>query len=239
MNVTNQIAYQAIQKNQPNSFKNTREKLYSRRQSQINMSSKSNLVSFKGDLFSREKKGITNIKNNKLKKPLFAIMALVTILGVGSIVSCHDDDNDTYNDITYTPNEDTVSPEKLSPQEFVQQYTAAWRECYKEVPEVDPNLFMTEEGNRLSIEHDKKVEALIKEEYPEIYAYKQYPEYNDELTREAQEQIQQILDNGQQEIDQEQQEIDSQAQRDTRELENQKEKSERWLKDNSAPDYVP
>jgi mevalonate kinase len=125
----------------------------------------------------------------------------------------------------------------LSPEEWLQQYNQVWAVCYKQIPEVDVNTSNAEEFIANSTEHMQKVENLVKQEFPELYAYTKMPEYQAKLIEQGQNVYNSIIQQTQRELDQMDVELNQQVERNQRELELQKQKTEIFLKNYHAPEY--
>lgn len=82
--------------------------------------------------------------------------------------------------------------EKLTPEEWLEQWNQAWEECYYSLPPVrqnntyiDPNEDLMEQLTfKPIINRDPEVEELLKVRYPELYEYRGIPEYENILQKQ-------------------------------------------------------
>jgi hypothetical protein len=132
----------------------------------------------------------------------------------------------------------------LTPDEWLPQYNAAWTECNRKVPLNIPaatNYFNPDQDISNAVaaqtEHNIKVEELMKEEYPELYSYAHLPEYRAKLVEQGICYYNSVINHNQQEIDKLDEELDAQIRKNRYELEEQRRRNERYLKDHPAPKY--
>lgn len=94
-----------------------------------------------------------------------------------------------------TAGQSTVeSTEVLSPDDWLAAWNEAYNECYNSLPPVEPlpqnfdpdQDIMEQAMFQPIVNRDNEVDALIREKYPELYAYRQIAEYENKLQEQNQ-----------------------------------------------------
>lgn len=215
-----------------------------------------------------------------IKKILIAGIAGLSVLGTTLNTACSKREYYNQNSIEYSKSignsdviespinennytEASVNQEKLSPEEWLNQYNQAISECYNEIPMIDVPLtgggfdpdadFMAQTLTKKEYPADapQRVDQLMKEKHAALLKYLDQTEYAQRLQQQQyQYQAQGVyIDpydlinsiNEQTEADREEfdQKMLKQAELDNKELQFQRENNERWLKSHPAPRYVP
>jgi len=170
----------------------------------------------------------------------FAICVLIQSCKQGSSGSDLQELQQNEHSNNFEPEKKDIVNQKLSPEEWLQKWNEAWVEIQKEEPQVqmdtnmDINTFFS-----LNNERTKKLYDLFENKYPELYSYSNLPEYNILLTTQAENKINQINAQTDKERDLSQNELNEQARNNDNELQLYKETLDRFVKDQSAPKYVP
>lgn len=152
------------------------------------------------------------------------------IFVIGFLLSCNSSDNRTV----------------LSPEAWLQKYNEAWAICDRQVPYeminatnyLNPDVDINNAVNMIT-ERTKKVEEIVKREFPELYNYSLIPEYQEKLIEQGQNIYNSIVQQNQAEINQLTQELDDQVKKNQRDLELEKQRMELFLKNYKAPEYTP
>jgi len=133
----------------------------------------------------------------------------------------------------------------LSPDVWLQYYNEAWAICDKQIPYktlnatnyFDPDIDISNTVDMIT-ERTKKVEELVKTEFPELYNYTMIPEYQAKLIEQGQNVFNSIFQKNQAELDQLDRELDEQVKRNQRDLELEKQRMELFLKNYKAPEFL-
>ncbi|NVN96729.1 hypothetical protein HXX01_00545 [Candidatus Nomurabacteria bacterium] len=173
------------------------------------------------------------MKNNKF------LIAIISLLVMILQASCSDNSENRAN---YQNNDEL----KLTPDEWLRQYNAAWKTCNQEIPLVQfhgTNFLNPEEdineSSRLEVERTNRVESLVKLRFPKLCEYLKIPEYQALLVAQGRQFYNDIMQQGQNEIDQMEEENRQQVLKNQHDLELQKQLDEQYLKDHPAPQYTP
>lgn len=146
--------------------------------------------------------------------------------------------------LVYASSANIVCKPKLSPEVWLLKYNAAWAICNKQIPAVNISAtnYLNPDQDIYNLvskitERTKKVEALVKKQFPDLYRYTKIPEYQKKLTEQGQYIYNTIIQNYEYENRQLEADLERQRAKNQRDLELQKEAMRRFLNNYSAPHY--